>query len=58
MNDFVVWMLECRKIIFEMISKGTFDRDAKVAAWRRRSWGLNLIPTNWPAFFTIALAAP
>ena len=58
LNDFVVERLECRKITFEMISKGTFERDANVAAWRRRSWGLNRIPTNLPAFPTIALAAP
>ena len=30
----------CRKITFEMISSGTLDRDANVAAWRCRSWGL------------------
>ena len=34
-------------MIFEMISKGTFERDAKVAAWRRRSWGLSRIPTKY-----------
>jgi hypothetical protein len=32
LNDFVVCKLECRKMNFEIISNGTFDRDANVAA--------------------------
>jgi hypothetical protein len=44
-------------MIFETISMGTPERDAKVAEWRRKSWGRKWIPTAWPAFITIIRAA-
>jgi hypothetical protein len=44
-------------MIFDTISMGTPERDAKVAEWRRKSWGRKWIPTAWPAFITIIRAA-
>jgi hypothetical protein len=39
LNVFVVDRFEWRNMIFDTISIGTPERDAKVAEWRRKSWG-------------------
>jgi len=46
----VVERSACLRSTLLTISIGTPDLETYVAAWRRRSWGLSLIPTISPTF--------
>ena len=50
-DTFGLWFA-CLKITLLTISISVPDLDAYIAACRLRSWGLRLIPTILPAFFT------